>query len=111
MSEDGTPNGATPAILVRLHELERRAQSHDDKLDKVQADVTQLLAKSCPFPGSCVDLLRRLDVVEKGVAFLHDAGQRAIGAGLAIKVIWIGVGGAIVAGLAWLLSHLGVHAK
>lgn len=102
-----SPNGHTPAILVRLSALEALGETHSRKLDEISEKLTRQIAIACPSPGSCIDLSRRLGLAEVTIRQLSDLRQQAIGMGGLIKIMWVAFGGGMVAGIVWLIRHLG----
>lgn len=59
-----TPNGSTSVILVRLHALEKLAETHNAKLDAMAVRLEHIGSTSCPRPGYCLELERRIGVAE-----------------------------------------------
>jgi hypothetical protein len=96
MSED--------AIRAELEAMGKWLERIDGKLEALSTKV--LTTPVCPYPGACVPLQRESADHEKRLRVLEDGFARARGVGALARVVWGAIGGAVVAGAAWLVKHV-----
>lgn len=89
-------------ILASVAELSR-GQGIEEA--RIQSEIGAIKSGLCPKPGSCVDLVKRMDKMESNYCALHDALQQLKGGGKVIAGIWGAIGASVIGGIVWLITH------
>ena len=97
----------------RLARLESRADNADARMFSVDSTLKELLKRTadiqlslagrreCPEPGACLELRPRIHALEGRLTAIEVGIERARGFALAVKLAWLGIGGAA----GFILSH------
>jgi hypothetical protein len=98
-------------MVERVAVLETKLDDLGGKIDKVLAHQGELSKESDAIKSLLSDMDRRLKIVEPVANDVAKWKERAIGARMAVAMIWIMIGGAVASIGSWLMKFSGVLPK